>query len=691
MNAWHAFGLSGLFLVGGMRLGAVPETTPHTPAIAQAARQFREFYLTNDDPFAMRDSNEPMPEPGRALEFARELGETGRWDDVDYDSQARSGWPPQIHNNRLVAMAAAAGRPGVAEADRARLLDATHRAFAWWIAHDYQCPNWWYNQIGVPKAIGTAALLLGDELSAAERAYVVGTLLPRSPVERTGQNRVWMAGNTLMRGLLAGDEPSIEAASAAIWQGVAVSTDEGVQPDHSFHQHGPQLQFGNYGQAFAVEIARWDEILRGTPWELPPERLAVYRDYLLDGLAWVSWRGAMDISSCGRQLMPHSPRSKAGVVGKVMTHAARFDPSRAADYAAYVARNQSGAANDLVGDRYFWRSDYLVHRRRDFMATLKMSSRRVIGAEVVNHENLSGYHLADGALYLYRTGAEYADIFPVWDWRKLPGVTCGQGALPAFTTSAVPAGFVGGVSDGADAVAALDYERDGVRARKAWFFAGDAIVCLGAGITGEGPDEVVTTLNQCLLAGEVRAETKGVARVVSAGAHGLDDVDAVIHDGWRYTLLEGGPLRLATGPVTGNWHRVFENPETPPADVTRAIFTLTIDHGVAPHGARYAYVIAPEGVRPRAVGLRENSPERQVVAMGEGRTGIVFWQAGAARLPDGRELAVDAPCLVLVTNGEVRVVDPTQTLAGLRVTLGGVPHEIVLPRGGRAGTAVVVR
>ena len=156
MNAWHALGLSGLFLVGGVRLAAGPEKAPRAAAIAQAARQFRAFYAADDDPFSMRDSNEPVPEPGRALQFARSLDPAGRWADLDYDSPARSGWPPQIHNNRLLAMAAAAGRPDVAEADRARLLDAAHRAFAWWIAHDYQCPNWWYNQIGVPKAIGTA-------------------------------------------------------------------------------------------------------------------------------------------------------------------------------------------------------------------------------------------------------------------------------------------------------------------------------------------------------------------------------------------------------------------------------------------------------------------------------------------------------------------------------------------------------
>ena len=113
-----------------------------------------------------------------------------------------------------------------------------------------------------------------------------------------------------------------------------------------------------------------------------------------------------------------------------------------------------------------------------------MSSKRVIGAELVNEENLSGYHLADGALYLYQGGDEYTDIFPVWDWRKIPGVTCAQTDIPAFKTSSIESDFVGGVSDGTHGCAALDYVRDGVVAKKAWFFGANSVVCLGAGISG---------------------------------------------------------------------------------------------------------------------------------------------------------------------------------------------------------------
>lgn len=683
---WTA--LAALYLGCAAAVLAADRPAP-SPEVQRAVRQFCDFYLGGLRGDAARDSNAPAPEPGLWSEFARKLQPDGSWPDLDYASQARSGWSPATHWSRVAAMVTAASDPAMASGDRAVLLTAVHRAFAFWAAHDFQCTNWWFNEIGIPKAIGTASLLLGDELAPAEYAYVTGKSLSRYPVGRTGQNRVWLAGNTLMLGLLKGDPAIISAASDAIWGEVRVTMDEGVQPDYSFHQHGPQQQFGNYGLAFAVETARWGGILRGTPWQLPGERLAVFRRYLLEGQNWVSWRGAMDISACGRQLMPHSQREKTASAAAVMGQAARFDAGYESAYQAFVERNRPGAANDLVGNRYFWRSDYMVHRRPGFEATLKLSSRRVIGAELVNSENLSGFHLGDGALYLYRDGDEYRDIFPVWDWRMLPGVTCALTTPPAFRTSSDESDFVGGVSDGADCCCALDYSREGVRARKAWFLAGDTVVCLGAGITGAAPEPVATTLNQCLLRGPVRVASAEGLRTAAPGSQSLFGAHSVEHDGWRYTLLGDGALTLETGPVTGNWHRVFDNPDSPKQDVTKDIFKLWIDHGRNPVSAHYAFAVAPVSCTSRILVL-ENTADSQAVLLADAKVGIVFWTAGKVQLPDGRRIESDRPCLVLADKNAILVVDPTQKLRSMRLTIDGAAHDLVPPGGALAGTAVKI-
>jgi chondroitin AC lyase len=693
-------GVSLLFCFG-LALQAQPSATQASPALQKAADQFRAYSLAHR-------GFEKDPDPKLAMAFLRSQNADGSWPDLDYTSVARSGWPPNDHCTRMVAMAmAAAGGGDVSADDRSRLLGAVHRAFRFWIRHDFQCPNWFPNKIGIPKLIGTCALLLGENLAPDEYAYATQISLARYGIGMAAQNKVWLAGNALMLGLLKGDEALVNEAATTIWSELNVSTDEGIQPDYSFHQHGPQQQFGNYGLSFANEICRWGAVLRGTPWALRDEKLDVFRHYLLDGENWVSWRGAMDISSCGRQLMPQIPSKKSNDEAHVMKEAAVFDPGAAAAYEAFIARNQPGAANDLVGNKYFWCSDYMVHRTGQFAATLKMSSKRVIGEELVNTENLSGYYLADGALYLYQSGDEYTNIFPVWDWRKIPGVTCAQTDLPEFKTtsfqpdvptlkfktSSVESDFVGGVSDGTHGCAALDYVRDGVVAKKAWFFGVNSVVCLGAGISGEATAPIVTTINQCLLHGGIRLQQKGkVKSLKTTSGTTRANVEWVEHDGWRYVFPGGCTAHLKAGRVTGNWKQVFINPNTPKEDVTSNVFTLWLDHGTAPSNASYAYYIMPAGENT-TVAVVANAPEVQAVQIDQGVFGVVFWVSGKVTLPGGLLVWVDQPCIVLVDTEKhaAWVSDPTQKLRSIRLQVGELAQTIALPAGGEAGKTAGIK
>jgi chondroitin AC lyase len=404
--------------------------------------------------------------------------------------------------------------------------------------------------------------------------------------------------------------------------------------------------------------------------------------------------------------MPHHPFDAATETAGAMAQAAVFDPSSAQAYQAFITRNQPGASNDLVGNKYFWCSDYMVHRTDRFAATLKMSSKRVIGGELVNTENLSGYYLADGALYLYQSGDEYTDIFPVWDWRKIPGVTCAQTELPVFKTTAVqtdvpglefktssvPSDFVGGVSDGTHGCAALDYVQDGVVAKKAWFFGANSVVCLGAGISGEAKAPIVTTINQCLLRGSIKLQQNGkVKSLKTTSGTTRANVEWVEHDGWRYVFPGGCTAHLKAGRVTGNWKQVFINPTTPKEDVTSNVFTLWLDHGNAPQDASYAYIILPTGENTTAT-VVTNSPEAQAAQIDQGIFGVVFWRPGKVNLPGDRLVWVDQPCIVLVDTieHEAWIADPTQKLASIRLQVGELAQTIMLPTGGEAGKTVGV-
>jgi chondroitin AC lyase len=657
--------------------------------ISRAIAQFREFCLQNQ-PVDIKE----------AIGFAKGLREDGSWPDVDYVSKDRSAWPASGHVERILTMAKAAESPGTASSQKQVLTKAIHVALAYWQTRDLRCPNWWHNRIGVPLKLCQVALLLGDEFSKSEMDYLKMTVTTRSKVgDSTAQNRVWLAGINLMYGLVQRDEEAVAKHASTIF-GEAVVSDgkEGIQPDWSFHQHGAQLQFGNYGASFAIDQVKWWTVLRGTPWAMPKPQQEVMRNYLLEGQNWAIWAGSMDISCCGRAFSPGFLKSKGDRIAEIMRRMPILDPSESSQYQAYSKRNAPGGTNDLVGFRCFWRSDYMTDRRKDFCVTLKMCSKRVKGSESLNGQNLSGYYLGDGATYIYRTGEEYTDIFPLWNWRMLPGVTCAQdqGPMPKFGSYQIKADFVGGSTDGQNGCAVLDYNRDGVSAKKSWFFAGDQVVCLGAGIKADARVKapVATTVNQCLLRGDVRVNSGGSESKLEPGSHAYSDLKWVEHDGIRYTLIEGQKVVASVEHRTGNWSVVVKSPAMPKADVSGDVFSLSIEHGVQPSDGSYGYGIAPAASADRAAfEVLSNNDKLQAVRFGQGLVEAVFHTAGRLDCGSGHSVGADAPCLVVFDAGNqtAALADPTQSLRVIKLEIDGHEHEVQLPQGQEAGKSIIVK
>ena len=101
---------------------------------------------------------------------------------------------------------------------------------------------------------------------------------------------------------------------------------------------------------------------------------------------------------------------------------------------------------------HYFRGDYTLHVRPGYTFDVRMVSARTARCEYGNGENLKGYFLSDGSTVISVTGNEYENIFPVWDWCKIPGTTCPQmDTIPRMEKTWTHLGesdFVGGVSDG---------------------------------------------------------------------------------------------------------------------------------------------------------------------------------------------------------------------------------------------------
>jgi len=663
----------------------------------------------------------------RVRAWIRSQREDGGWDDIDYKDRDRTAWAPARHVDRIWRMSQAFYAEGSPLRNDAALKRAILSAFDFWTRKKLRCPNWWYNVIGVPRILYRAMLLLEPDLSP-ERMEAGIRILKDARLGMTGQNLVWVAEVNIARGCLQKDPWLVRLAFSRIAAEIRITTAEGIQPDYSFYQHGTQFYSGGYGRGFSHDCARFAALAHGTCFQFPPEKIRILSAYILDGQQWMIRDGTFDYSACGRELSRKGGGNARALIGAVR-YLLALPPEelpRKSEFEALLERLESFSPEKaLSGNRCFWRVDYMAHHRPAFMASVRMTSPRVVQTETCNSENLLGGHLSDGVFFLYRRGDEYRGIFPVWDWKRLPGITVALTPAPPVTRNGRRGerDFVGGVSDGTYGLAVMDFARAKLTAQKAWCFLDREVVCFGQRIAYPGRESVITVVNQCLQRGPVYVSGSGApaaSRRIGTEEVRLTGPAWVWHDEVLYLFPGATRVVVRAGPQTGNWHRINHVYDATP--VTMDVFMLWIEHGTGPADAAYSYRVVP-GVPFQKIGSvlaaddapvvrgRKDGKAQVVLARREGVSGVVFWARDAVDVDTGLgfRLSADAPCTVLLHRTDagrfvLAVADPSQKR--VRVSLqfdrivrgeGGVEApggrsrvEIDLPQGGEAGKSVML-
>lgn len=467
-----------------------------------------------------------------------------------------------------------------------------------------------------------------------------------------------------------------------------IESSEGIQYDHSFHQHGPQLYVGGYGLNFLKDETGSARLVEGTRFAYPKDRVDALSDYLLDG-ARLMVRGKMlDPGAIGREISrPGAGQEAPGLVA-VLDNMAVLKPEEQAAYGALKAHILgTGAPDSFVGHKHFWNSDFAVHQRAGYYSSVKMVSSRTYGTETVNGENSKGYWLPFGVNYIARLGGEYLDIFPVWDWAHLPGVTSPD-EIPRFLSHVDQQNtFVGGVSDCVHGAAAMKIDVENgtsIHAYKAWFFFDDEFVALGAGISSKSKTAVSTTLNQTLRRGDFIAD----GRPIASGRQMLRDVSWVLHDEVGYVFPKKTTALASSGARSGSWADINSLQANTP--VTKDVFALWLDHGVHPQGATYQYIVVPGTDASHLAGYAGRVPVRILAnttamqAVQNDRLGIaqiIFYASGHLTLDGGVTVGVDQPAMILVEK-----VGASMKLA-VSAPRGPTQLHVSLERAGKTRTA----
>ncbi|WP_293717149.1 polysaccharide lyase family 8 super-sandwich domain-containing protein [uncultured Parabacteroides sp.] len=638
--------------------------------------------------------------------YMEQINEDGSWPDINYADTKRSGWDAKKHADRVLELAKLYHAEGPSCTWSPRFSTVIHQALDYWFRTKPVCKNWWYNEIGIPKTFGPAFILLRTQMTPAEQKEAV-KVMDNARFGMTGQNKVWLAGNVLMKGLLLDDYELVKAARDTIVSEITTGREEGIKGDWSFHQHGPQQQFGNYGLAYLSEMSFYSGLFAGTSLALNAEQQSILNNLLTEGYRWIIWRGYMDVNALDRQLFHNAPIHKALAMGNAANSLRKgSSPADAGKLQAFLDDNfppQQPRGTAFTGQKHFWDSDQTIHRAPKWMASIKMASERVIGTELVNEDNLKGFYMGDGATYVYRGGDEYMNVFPFWDWRKIPGITSYESDAPVPSPRSYGAhtrnetAFVGGVTDGRTGMTAMILNRDGLNARKSWVITDDFMLCLGAGIQSDSTLNITTSIDQRKKRGDLSYFESNRWNPVNGTFTANGKALRFFHDSIGYILMQPENCVAISEKRSGRWSD-FMGSYTPQT-VEGEVISLYIGHRKqAP--ASYQYLILPASTAERTASFRtedirilRNDASMQAVAI-PGSYYITAYEEGTIRLAADLSLEIKTPGIYKIEekDGNLRVdaADPTHTQSSLSVKINDYDLKIIVPSDHAPGQSVTV-
>jgi chondroitin AC lyase len=660
------------------------------------------------------------------------LKQDGSWDDIDYANAHRTNWDPSNHSRRLFQICRAYNKPSSIHFHKSEVKSKILSIIDFYITRKPVSDNWWYNAIGAPTNLGPALVLMktGDEFAidqAQLEAYADALLnyytesAKKWPGATTGANKIWLLSSSIDKSCIKNNEEVLRENFRLAFEEAEImpGTKEGIKIDNSFYQHRTQLYIGGYGMSFMSDISYFAVLAAGTDYRMSDAQMKVITDILVDGYRWFIQHSAFDFGSYGREIS----RPGAGSSQRLVSLINRFisiNAPRSRELSQFIDFINGKAPFLNPGNRHFWKSDIMVHHGSDFYLSARVPSKRTMGSETMNDENLRKKWLPWGATNIMIDGDEYRNIYATWDWSRIPGVTSVLEDIPggkpfiggAYIVST--SDFAGGVSDGTYGFAAYDYSWDNVSGRKAWFFTPEAMYCLGAGIKTSGENPVITTVNQCFSSGEVTVLNNKKTSLVDGNTVTSPGIKWIHHDRIGYLFPSGGEITVKNMDQTGTWYDI--NLSQSKAPVTNKVFSAWIDHGKNPIDARYEYIVVPfkdlsefsRWQKKNPLKKVLNSTDIQAVYDKKGNIyGIAFYKAGSVTLREGLNVETDKPCLLLiqaVSNGGyiISVSDPTELLKEVNIKISGILHgqeaannsdgttsiNFVLPSGDEAGKSV---
>ncbi|MFY0761219.1 polysaccharide lyase family 8 super-sandwich domain-containing protein [Metabacillus dongyingensis] len=579
----------------------------------------------------------------------KKLNSEGKFSDIAYTDKAENPRETVSHLERLETMSKAYHSKNHASYHDKKLKNEILAGLEYWNQHPVQAENWWWNRLRIPMILSNILFLMDQELPKYTEEASIKLLQEytesKSP-PLNGVNLIEAEKVNYITALLQEDSGMINQAVSAIKESLKVSS-IGIQPDMTFHQHEQSVQTGTYGIRYSLETASMFTFVHGTPYSFSNEDYQLLSHFILDGIQWFIAGDTIDYSSLGRGITRKNNQLQDVIsIARMME---QLPTSRKDDFERMIGRLE-GKRPPFVGNKAYDTSGLMVHHQKDYYSSVRILPEEMNSSEpYYNGEGINNRHMADGANLFYLKGNGYAGIFPVWDWRKIPGTTVvhnDEKKEPLSGENNETLMF----SDGKNGISAMNMNYKELSAKKSWFFFGDTIAALGADIQSNSSDPIVTTIDQRIWNQPV--ETSETSNLADSTHQTIDKPSWVYHDGIGYLFPgKNDRIHLMLNKREASWKKINQryDGESP---VQKKVLGLWINHGSKPEHNRYQYIVIPGASKEEFNTIKNDSPIHiisnnanvQAVENTDLQlTEAVFWNADTFKTPYGVKISMNQP------------------------------------------------
>jgi chondroitin AC lyase len=613
---------------------------------------------------------------------------TGKWSNIDYADQSRTGWKVLPHLRNILMLSQAISIDSSTSASEEKMLAIINKGLEFWIESNFVNDNWFPNEITIPGIYrGILISMRGKGLDSELREKMIVRLSESDFSKKSGVNRIWLADIRLHYGLLINDATIVREAVDAIEHEISIQNSSvGLQEDYSYHFHDHRLQMYSYGRGFLVTTSRLAWELKDTQFAFSPEKVDLLCDFVLEGWQWMA-RGPYTVPSTmdrasSRKGALRSPRQLQTIDFLIETHPARKRELLIVREAQHNIKNFK-----LTGLKNFYKSDLVVAHTPQASLFIKTLSNRNLPTQSINSENLQGRFLNAGNTYFMKNGLEYFNMQGSWDWNLLPGFSYVQGASRIKRHA-----FTGAIHHSNYSVSVMKYElldskKESVySARKTWFVLDDQIM-VALISPSNGGREVLTAMDQSKWIGEIEGNFQK-DKITQRGSYNTKQPFWLYHNGWGY--MSHSPqlqMNLTLEAENSDWQGInarYSNQK----EIEEQIFKPVL----ITHGEAVTYAVAPAKSAFEVKKLFENSTwtvnhnskDAQVITLKNGVImAAIYKENFKVKLSEYTEIVADQPILLIIEADIIKVtnLNPKQSKVKLTVNANSMELELATIEG----------